>query len=673
MPMDLSIPNNYAVERRTEWTTPPGIAAIRGNSPPNILVTQATETEGTRKERDSERSSVIQDLGRELRLEYSSQSETHTGTPRTYSDLTNILRGISGGRRHKKIEHLLYDSEVLVPDEYGGGEFIPQNVQEDIITHAPVREELMHVGLGRRLDNVVNYVCGGPGRRKDEIGRQIFAILTLIQKQGSIGAFEKAGIYDNSLPFRKSTGTHDDYQLVTNTLTGNRNLETLGCLEGWEPRHKRRFLECQWRFLSPFFGRKQGEPPLFYPLESKIVLPWKNCGPDVDETGGHSEVRKIQIHEAHHGFEKEKGNWFALKVLYSHSKHDFDAEFGALKKVKPHAHLVPVLAAFNHRDRYYLLFPWANGGNLTMFWNRYPEPPTPKPILWFAQQCYGLATALHHIHDISMSSLTVGNNASTGQLNGGAVERPFGRHGDIKPENVLQFRDGGSEMGNLKISDFGLTIFHSAKSKSRDRLDPWAMALTYNPPETIKNTNISRRYDIWGLGCLYLDFLTWLFLGFKGVDEFSMTRMKEQGVDKRKWFDQFFKDRKRRSDRYPVVKTSVKNHIKNLQGRDDCSDFLFDFLEIIKTCMLVADEKKRIECRDLKVKLENLVEKCCDETYLSLRSPKATSPKTGDASTTYQDSTFVKTYLLRKRPSDQEDDTANSQGKRPRRMNSGIG
>lgn len=35
---------------------------------------------------------------------------------------------------------------------------------------------------------------------------------------------------------------------------------------------------------------------------------------------------------------------------------------------------------------------------------------------------------------------------------------------------------------------------------------------------------LSRSYDIWALGCVYLEFLTWYFMGWGSVMEFSALR-----------------------------------------------------------------------------------------------------------------------------------------------------
>ncbi|XXH01036.1 geranylgeranyl pyrophosphate synthetase [Hypoxylon texense] len=623
--IDLGLLVNSSIERQPDLTAGSEVADTRGNHPPPIVITQAQTTENAQNEHDSERRSVIQDLGKKLRSEHSGRSAAHTNVQQSGYDSSNDHQTRPGrGHEPEKIEKLLRARSIQTPDELDGRSFVPSDAQEEILTHRLVEEELRRINLEEEeLHDVVNYVCS-----RNKTGRQIFAILTLIGKQESIGAFKEAGIFDDNLPFKQWEPTiHDRYQLIPYGFADDRNLGSLGCSKDWGNNHKDQFFTYQWRFLSPFFGRNPENKASFYPFANNIIIPWTDCTPYVDESGGNSEVRMVTIHEAHHGFEEERGKPFALKTLRSRNPEDFETEFRALQKVRTHQHLVPVLAAFNYRGSYYFLFPWADGGNLDKVWRQNQEAITPKPTLWVAQQCYGLATALLHIHDISRDTSSLVHDNNTLAIPE-SPKQPYGRHGDIKPENVLLFKDGGSKMGtgNLKISDFGLTKFHNQESRSTDRIA--YAALSYNPPETTDPTsNISRKFDIWCLGCLYLNFLTWLFAGFQGVDKFNNARYHERMADPKHKFDFFFKDVERNGRKTLVVKDSVKKHIHKLQTREDCSDFLFEFLEIIKNQMLVVDVNKRITCEELEKTLKGMVEERHDDYYLLRRLPKPADEK----------------------------------------------
>ncbi len=182
--------------------------------------------------------------------------------------------------------------------------------------------------------------------------------------------------------------------------------------------------------------------------------------------------------------------------------------------VTGHPHLINLLATWRQNQRWYLLFPWASGGNLRDFWfNPDIHRPDPSLVRWIAKQCLGIAEALRKIH-------------RTGS--GDVQDRsPFcGIHGDIKPENVLLFEDADDEHGILKICDFGFTRFHTRASRSAADLPGYTP--TYRAPEYDINRRVSAAYDVWTLGCLYLEFITWYLTGPEGVaDHFESLRVKE--------------------------------------------------------------------------------------------------------------------------------------------------
>lgn len=116
------------------------------------------------------------------------------------------------------------------------------------------------------------------------------------------------------------------------------------------------------------------------------------------------------------------------------------------------------------------------------------------------------------------------------------MEQLYGRHGDIKPANVLLFRtpDAFGDMGILKLTDFGLAEFSAVHSKSYKQKSKVATSPSYRAPECdVYGGVIGRSYDIWTLGCLYLEFATWLLGGWKLVEKFTEKRT---SLD-RQWLD----------------------------------------------------------------------------------------------------------------------------------------
>ena len=208
----------------------------------------------------------------------------------------------------------------------------------------------------------------------------------------------------------------------------------------------------------------------------------------------------------------------------------FSREVDALKRLSGQKHIVPLLATFEYKNSYHLLFPWASA-NLRRYWAMFPNPSTDKRYgLWVAKQCKGMAEGLSIIHepppdqgdDYAYESVLQPNHSHLQ----GANRPAYGRHGDIKPENILWFRNGpNTDIGVLEIADFGLTRFHHRHSRSN--ISPVGMgnSPTYRAPEfDMPDVLLSRSYDIWALGCLYLEFITWYFLGWNAVTQFSASR-----------------------------------------------------------------------------------------------------------------------------------------------------
>ena len=207
--------------------------------------------------------------------------------------------------------------------------------------------------------------------------------------------------------------------------------------------------------------------------------------------------------------------------------------------------MLPVYAAYRRGKQYSFIFPWADGGSLIDLWARDPltlkervfvdkheatdTHRARKVITWVACQFSGLTgrLGLGFLHDTQFleplqATLVVPDER----------EKQYGIHGDIKPHNILYFEQDhngdGSHLGLFKISDFGLTGFHSALTRSRHQ-PPRPHSPTYRAPEYREfDAYLSRKYDIWSLGCVMLQFLTWLISGPDGLRQFDEARLDEK-------------------------------------------------------------------------------------------------------------------------------------------------
>ncbi|KAF5538350.1 serine threonine kinase [Fusarium mexicanum] len=109
-------------------------------------------------------------------------------------------------------------------------------------------------------------------------------------------------------------------------------------------------------------------------------------------------------------------------------------------------------------------------------------------------------------------------------------DRSFGNHLDIKPANILYFSQetANHPLGVLKIADFGLTKFHSQSSRTRkSRSSAYRCSQQYRSPEHDIGYIISRKVDIWALGCIFSELFTWMLLEHEARERFRKARMQD--------------------------------------------------------------------------------------------------------------------------------------------------
>lgn len=206
----------------------------------------------------------------------------------------------------------------------------------------------------------------------------------------------------------------------------------------------------------------------------------------------------------------------ALKMLKSDDAGEADREAVALETINgfKSKHFIKTLAHFQLQsdnlktNKHYFIFPWAEGGNLWEFWQRHDPRTDRKYMVKVFRQLAGLACAID-------------------ELSGGKM-----RHGDLKPENILCFEDkdglpeGRSHPSGaavrLVITDVGLARVHRDTTSKRGVTNTRVSTKRYAGPEMGREPQkLSRRFDIWSMGCLYLEFLIWVLYGKEKLNEFS--------------------------------------------------------------------------------------------------------------------------------------------------------
>lgn len=154
-----------------------------------------------------------------------------------------------------------------------------------------------------------------------------------------------------------------------------------------------------------------------------------------------------------------------------------------------------------------------------MLWEDVSTDGSPRILNWFADESCGIATDLTKVHNFSYTN----EDPSQATLATDKRKR-YGIHGDIKPENILVFYDSPGEMPRWVISDFGLCEFHSRESRSQMQVRIAGHSPTYRAPEADIDTVRSTCYDVWCLGCVFLQNIIWILKGWEGVESFSEER-----------------------------------------------------------------------------------------------------------------------------------------------------
>lgn len=191
-------------------------------------------------------------------------------------------------------------------------------------------------------------------------------------------------------------------------------------------------------------------------------------------------------------------------------------------------HLMHLELAYWHGDNGCLVFPCADG-NLKEYWMTCTRDPTDKDdIVWFFKQCFGLALGLRRLHNPESYRKKKGLKPrrdmagsadeieESDEIVYNAQKSEYGRHGDIKPENILWFKTYDGHENHLVISDFGSTEFNSSISRSHvppEKVGSAGYTGTYHAPEYRFDGEVSQKYDIWSLGCVFLELAVWLFYG----------------------------------------------------------------------------------------------------------------------------------------------------------------
>ncbi|KAG5760624.1 hypothetical protein H9Q72_011260 [Fusarium xylarioides] len=427
---------------------------------------------------------------------------------------------VSGLERDTLKDQLEY---ALLPNGINQQEqFLPIGSLFSICNETAVLTELSRYFDNEQAKQYTRYVCD-----QSKPAKKIFTILALINRIELTPTFQDAGFFDQYLPLTKNTEGLElrsrcpqDQRSITLT-TSPQNAKTI-----------RDFDLKQWCVHIPSFEMDGDGSYEDFVLESGTIMPWESAGQNII-TGGYGYVQKVKIHKDHHSSTKHKG--FALKTILpakERTRDVFKQELVAFRKVCPGPNLVELVSAFeiSGKDQFMLLFPWAEGGSMNDLMNQSSKDLftslqlSPRDFVqWITSQCRGLVEALGAIHRVNVVP-RMDEGTSSGQA------RSFGIHLDIKPANILYFSQetASHPLGVLKIADFGLTRFHSQSSRTRkSRGSAYRCSQQYRSPEHDIGYIISRKVDIWALGCIFSELFTWMLLRNEARERFRQARMQD--------------------------------------------------------------------------------------------------------------------------------------------------
>ncbi|KAI0970492.1 kinase-like domain-containing protein [Xylaria arbuscula] len=432
------------------------------------------------------------------------------------------------------------ESAMIRSAEGANNWFIPHDQLNEILDRRSVTDEvttLFYEETPQQLEQVVDRILG-QGMISQGKCRKIFAVLVMIRQARSIKQFIDKNISDADIPLKSNP--EDKFKITAFHIRQEATLKP----EGWSNTNYRSFLEYQWFVDAPVFTRDKSHDDHIPILGEQTIFPWipDDSLKEKNRQTGHSEVRPIKIHESHHDFVNTYSrSVFALKKLHKYVNKSEDktgvSEIEILRKfnLEDETNLIQLLTAYCWNDDYYLIFPWANGGSLEDLWESNSNQRLSKELVtWVSDQCHGVAKGLYQIHERKLSDWS--RERLGGRLEGSNIpgDMEFGLHGDIKPANILWFKHPQESIGAgvLKISDFGLAQFHSRETHMRSEHSDWiGCSPSYRPPEWVpmsesgRTKPYSRKADIWGLGCVFLEFVTWILLGTDGIEKFADARI----------------------------------------------------------------------------------------------------------------------------------------------------
>jgi serine/threonine protein kinase len=268
-----------------------------------------------------------------------------------------------------------------------------------------------------------------------------------------------------------------------------------------------------------------------------------------------------------------------------------------------HHHLLKCLASFTFSAQYNMIYEKADS-DVEKFMEKNSDPRS-LDNMWpadLAQQLFGLADALSLIHNQGQS----GPGSKTNLLTPGETQQKTGYIHDIKPENILMFvyAHDGKKTYWFRLSDFScakvVDVLTSVSGKKKHSHQTVSKSGTpnYRAPEATATGKTSRPYDLWSLGCVFLEILVWYLDGYAALQDFRDKRECQVTPGGRE--DEGFYYMPKGGDRFRL-RDLVVEKIESVTKR--CEGTLQDIANVIPR-LLEIDPKRRLTAEYLVKKLK---------------------------------------------------------------------
>ncbi|KAK3487577.1 uncharacterized protein B0T23DRAFT_322736 [Neurospora hispaniola] len=471
----------------------------------------------------------------------------------------------------------------------GGGirKFLPEGLLVKYLTEKSIRKKLEENNpSASNVDDLVTFIV--------HHARKIFA--TLIRSN-----FEGDKLCKAIRDFRDHNIT-DDFLPITET-----KMEKVPFFKKkghWSLQTVADFCEKQWTFLAPVLPPPERDGVPLLKVDALTILPFIEA--KLVDHGAFGEVYKVMLCPSNMLTEHLQNSYIAVKRLKDPNPEDEQSQRNPgqqwTREVETHAeiqrthhpHIIDFIAAIERGTARYLLFSWADQGNLESLWKKHKSPLLSSMLVEdVIRQLQGLADALDTLHYCG------GNSEDTNSS---------WRHGDVKPQNILSrskkkvnesTKQPGSEdqldIGHLMMSDLGLAKRHFVATEVRnDRTSTRSTTFRYSPPEIYTLEKFepiarSRRYDIWSMGCVILEFSIWLLYGWHALDDFNKKIITADWGEQCPWFTTTIEPGKGKTAKLHGIVEHTINFI--LKEDPECRDqtALRELVELVRDKLLVVE------------------------------------------------------------------------------------